>query len=324
VVLLVDNAQQPMQAAPLSVLKALAISGHENKLAIAFTHFDQIKGQNLPTMSDRRAHVMASVMSALSSLQTAVGSRIVRGLERGIDDRCFMLSGTQKKLKGLKPKGAAYLTSQLNALIELFEKAAERTVVPESAQLLYDPVGISFAVQIGAANFNKAWNARLGLAAHANLRKEHWTRVKALNKRIAGGLDEEYDTLRPVADLQTSLLEAISRYLDAPTSGPEGEDEQHATTRARQIIAARLHTVVRQRLIESPIGMWRDAYDYKGAGSTIRRAYQIKEICAAAAPVPGEVMNSESKMFLKDISNIVVSAIAAVGGKLDLPVEIEP
>ena len=44
VILLVDNAQQPMQAAPLSVLRAVASSGHHNKLAIAFTHFDQIKG----------------------------------------------------------------------------------------------------------------------------------------------------------------------------------------------------------------------------------------------------------------------------------------
>ena len=45
VILLVDNAQQPMQASPLSVLRAVASSGHHGKLAIAFTHFDQIKGQ---------------------------------------------------------------------------------------------------------------------------------------------------------------------------------------------------------------------------------------------------------------------------------------
>jgi len=55
VVLLVDNAQQPMQAAPLSVLRAVASSGHDAKLAIAFTHFDQIKGQSLRGLS-REAH----------------------------------------------------------------------------------------------------------------------------------------------------------------------------------------------------------------------------------------------------------------------------
>ena len=49
VILLVDNAQQPMQAAPLSVLRSVASSGHSEKLVIAFTHFDQIKGLNLRT-----------------------------------------------------------------------------------------------------------------------------------------------------------------------------------------------------------------------------------------------------------------------------------
>ena len=45
VILLVDNAKQPMQAAPLSVLRSVATSGHSEKLAVAFTHFDQIKGR---------------------------------------------------------------------------------------------------------------------------------------------------------------------------------------------------------------------------------------------------------------------------------------
>jgi hypothetical protein len=319
VVLLVDNAQQPMQAAPLSVLRALAISGHEEKLAIAFTHFDQIKGQNLPTMPDRRAHVMASVMSALASLQDTVGVRIVRGLERGIDDRCFMLSGTQKSHKELGPKASAYMTNQLNGLVAFFEKAAEPVVAPEGAALVYDPIGISFAIQTGASKFNRLWSARLGLSSFASARKEHWTRVKALNKRIAGGLGNEYDTLRPVADLQTSLLEAISRYLDAPVSEPKEDAEQQATTRARRIVAARLNSIVRRRLLEDPLEVWRSAYNERGAGSATRRAVRIAEICAAAAPTPGAVMSVEAKVFLKEVTASVVSAITAVGGRLDTP-----
>ena len=55
VILLVDNAQQPMQAAPLSVLRAVASSGHHRKLAVAFTHFVQIKGQNFQKFADKRA-----------------------------------------------------------------------------------------------------------------------------------------------------------------------------------------------------------------------------------------------------------------------------
>ena len=66
VILLVDNAQQPMQAAPLSVVRAVASSGHQQKLAITFSHFDLVKGNNLPNFAAKRAHVMASVANGLS------------------------------------------------------------------------------------------------------------------------------------------------------------------------------------------------------------------------------------------------------------------
>lgn len=41
-ILLVDNAAQPMQAAPVAVLKSLVTSGHEHKLVLCFTHFDDL------------------------------------------------------------------------------------------------------------------------------------------------------------------------------------------------------------------------------------------------------------------------------------------
>jgi hypothetical protein len=98
VILLVDNAQQPMQAAPLSVLRAAASSGHNNnKLAIAFT------GHNLRTSADKRAHVMASVLNALSSLRDVLGTPIVRGIEQDINERCFMLGRVDQNLARLKP-----------------------------------------------------------------------------------------------------------------------------------------------------------------------------------------------------------------------------
>ena len=42
--LLVDNAAQPMQAAPVAALKGIAVSGNASKLHVIFTHFDQVKG----------------------------------------------------------------------------------------------------------------------------------------------------------------------------------------------------------------------------------------------------------------------------------------
>ena len=42
-ILLVDNGQPPMQAAPLELLRSVGSSGHGAKLAILFTHLDQVQ-----------------------------------------------------------------------------------------------------------------------------------------------------------------------------------------------------------------------------------------------------------------------------------------
>jgi hypothetical protein len=48
-ILLVDSAPQPMQAAPLALLRAAGSAGHAVKIALAFSHFDQ-KPPELPEM----------------------------------------------------------------------------------------------------------------------------------------------------------------------------------------------------------------------------------------------------------------------------------
>ena len=53
-ILLVDTAQSPLQAASLELLRAVGTGGHGHKLAIAFTHFDQVKGDNLTSYTQRR------------------------------------------------------------------------------------------------------------------------------------------------------------------------------------------------------------------------------------------------------------------------------
>ncbi|MCY4238621.1 MAG: hypothetical protein OXC93_09750, partial [Rhodospirillaceae bacterium] len=163
VILLVDNAQQPMQAAPLSVLKSVASSGHSAKLAVAFTHFDQIRGPSLRTSADKRNHVMASVLNALSSLRDTLGVPVTRNIEQDIDDRCFMLGGVDRSLKRLPGRAADYMREELSGLVDLCERAILPPPPPE-ARPIYDPTGISFAVREAVSKFQGPWLARLGLS----------------------------------------------------------------------------------------------------------------------------------------------------------------
>ncbi len=324
VILLVDNAQQPMQAAPLSVLRAVASSGHHRKLAIAFTHFDQIKGQNFEKFADKRAHVMASVLNALASLRDVLGISVINAIEHGIDSRCFMLGGVDRQFDKLKARVADYMKGQLSELAGFFQRAIQPPPQAEAGPE-YDPTGIGFAVQDAITKFQLPWLARLGLGTYEGFSKEHWTRVKALNRRIAGELDDEYDTLQPVADLATQLRESISRFLNNPiswTRQPAGDEEaQLAIDRIRQIIEVQLRDLALGRLIQEHLTDWRTAYDgptSSGPGSSVRRANAIHRIYDGAAPIPDAVMTSGSAAFLAEIRNIVTSAIKAAGGVVRL------
>jgi hypothetical protein len=67
-IVLVDNAAQPMQAGSVAVLRSLVTSGHEAKLIVCFTHFDDVKGDNLRDVKAKRGHVIGSVLNAVHAL----------------------------------------------------------------------------------------------------------------------------------------------------------------------------------------------------------------------------------------------------------------
>src|SRR5688572_26479984 len=136
------------------------------------------------------------------------------------------------------------MKAQLMTLVTFFEQAIIPPPPPE-ARPIYDPTGLSFAVQEAVNKFQSPWLARLGLGTYEGVRKEHWTRVKALNRRVAGELDVEYDSLRPVADLVARLTESISRFLDTPlswTREPANEqEEQTAIAQVRRAVSVAIH-----------------------------------------------------------------------------------
>jgi hypothetical protein len=314
-IMLVDNAEQPVQAAAQAVLRAVAASGNYGKLAIAFTHFDQVKGLNLPGFAPKRAHVLASVYNYLARLREVLNGPIVTAMERTIESQCFMLGGLDEASEKL-PLG---VRAQLGQLLDQFERSITPPQLPDATPS-YDPSGLGFAVQRAADSFQRAWNSRLGFAHSAEVSTEHWTRVKALNRRIANELDVEYDSLRPVADFVGRITEEISNFLDHPvrwTRAPKNDTEaQEAIAPIRQAVFRELHSLAVARLVDQHLTDWRRGNDHKGKGSATRRAVDIRGIYELAAPVPGTV-NSESALdFMKAVREIVRAAIAEQGGEM--------
>lgn len=317
VILLVDSAAQPVQAAAQAVLGTAASSGNHSKVAIAFTHFDQVKGLNLPRFEDKRAHVLGSVHNCFSKLRDSITGPVIPMMERAIDNQSFMLGALQGSSKDL-PNG---VKQQLGRLLTFFE---EKIPVPPPpiAKPTYDPSGLGFAVQRAADSFQRYWSARLGLTVDSSTSKEHWTRVKALNRRLASETDVEYSNLRPVADLVSRITEEVSNYLDSPLKwnrSPESEEEEQAAIDAiRQEVFQELHALAETRIAREPISEWRRAYDYSGRGSADRRAVEIRFIYDLAAPIPGTVNSERAIKFMALVRNIVVGAIVRSGGEISV------
>lgn len=64
-----------------------------------------------------------------------------------------------------------------------------------------------------------------------NVKKEHWTRVRALSHRLATGIADKYDSLKPAADVKRQRQQRLYAQLKNPVSwsGPEpvDDDKQH-------------------------------------------------------------------------------------------------
>lgn len=303
-VLLVDNATQPMQAAPLAAMREVVATGNARKLIFAFTHFDEVKGDNLPTPQDKAQHVLASAENVLAAIGEELGPYAERVLQQRVEHARYFLGDIHKPLSEATTSGRR-TASQLRKLLDCIDEVIER---PELAPAgpVYDQMNLVLAIRSAADAFHEAWRPRLGLVSRPGFAKEHWTRVKALSRRLGTGWADEYDTLRPVADLRKELGERIYVFIQNPLrwQGPEPTEDQKQDTfdAFADNLGRRLLELCTRRVRDQHAAQWESAYYKRGTGSTFERARIIgNQIYEPAAPVPDATPTPDRNQFLHEI-----------------------
>ncbi len=318
-ILLVDNAAQPMQAAPCAVLRSLAASGHESKLILCMTHFDSMTADNLPDTAAKKSHVLSSIDNAIYATGKSLGRDAEHALRRLLPERVAFLSNIQKKLG----TGAKLTISELCRMLALVE-ASITPPPPVEYSPVYDVANLVLAIQRATQEFHDAWHGVLGMGSRSGIAAEHWARIKALTRHIGLLHRDEYNTLRPVADLIRVLQNAISQYLAtpdhwAPSAPPDSADDKRiqAIDGIKKQVFQRLHDLSTRRLLEERLSGWREAYhEHRGPGSTRTRARDIVTLYESAAPIPNEMPARDANEFLMEIRELVAESIEAESGRV--------
>lgn len=319
-VILVDNATQPMLAAPVAAMKELVSSGNSAKLIFAFTHFDKVNGDNLPNPSARAQHVLASAENVLSAIGEDLGPFAERALRARLATSRVFLANLDQRLD-LECKDDKRTASQLGKLLEMIDGIVERPK-PIDSRPIYDRMNLVLAVERAAESFRNGWWPRLGLSVKQGPEKEHWTRIKALSRHIVVMGADHYDTLHPVADLKKELQQRLYVLLQNPVgwSGPEptDDDKQSIFDAIAEDLSRRLLDLASRRVRSEHIGDWRNAYDESGPRSTFRRAKLIGErIYDLAAPVPDVTPSPDRNAFLQDVAAVTRESVELVGAILN-------
>jgi hypothetical protein len=320
-IVLVDSATIPMQAAPVAAMKEMITTGSAGKLLLLFTHFDEVKGDNLPNAAAKEQHVLASAENVLAAIGEELGPFAERALRWRLKEACFFVGGIDEHLDPTK-KAQKRTIGQLQSLLAAIDAIVEKPE-PVRAKPVYDRMNLVLAVKNAAESFHDAWWPRLGLAHKPGVGKEHWKRIWALSRRLSmPGLGDEYDNLKPVADLRKQLQDRLYVLLQNPLKWDPCEPADDA--QKQQVfdalatgLSAKTLDLASRRVRAERMPDWQSAFNQSGRGSSFARASIIGErIYDRAAPIPDVTPSPDRNSFLHEVAAAVESVGDEVGAKL--------
>ncbi len=315
IVLLVDNAAHRMLAGPTAVLRALATSGYESKLALCFTHFDHMKADNLPNIPSRCRHIFTSVEQVLRRIGEEIGPSAERSLRNSALERRYYLSNIDQLLDESTEDGR-FTIEQFKRLLLAIETKQDALIHTDACPV-YEITKLVTGVQRAIVEFHEDWTARFGIGWKKGVGKEHWTRIRALARRCANNSDH-YDTLNPGSDLSGKLRREIRTLFENPKRWerhfPQEKEADAKKSKLAQEVSHQVPLMVDERMYGSRRTEWGKAYGESGTGSASRRANLITgEIYTKAAPT---FASTDQERLLVRITEMLKTVARKEGAEL--------
>ena len=129
-IILVDNGEQPMIGLTLIALEQIFSRGLSSKLAIAFTRFDLIVADDLPSLKDRQNRLKNPILDSLNQIFKKNKSKTTFEFAKKIDEQVFFLGELHKP----SDKITGFYKTELQKFCSFFfiknEKELEEIIPP--------------------------------------------------------------------------------------------------------------------------------------------------------------------------------------------------
>ena len=167
-------------------------------------------------------------------------------------------------------------------------------------------------------NFRTRWSALLGVRSHSVFDPLPWQSVKAVARRNALNINDDYP-YRPVAALHTVLRQEIAKFLDAPLGWPghtpSDEEKQSVIDLIKAELALPLLRLCSSTVRTVPKPQWITAWEFRGLNSTIRRRSTIEDLFTRHVPY-FRLDNAIAVAFINEVEALVQAAITGAKEKL--------
>lgn len=312
-ILVVESAKTSFSSHSLhQVLEAVATTGHIKKLTVSFTHMDALAGDDVVDETELQEKTLLGLRSAIDEhvakkLSREAARQMMRHLS--LPDNLFFFASLN--VPGTQSDG------ELARLCEHF--SAARPPLPSDVPFPeYDFKFFVPAVIAAIENFRTRWSALLGVQSHSVFDPLPWQSVKAVARRNAQNIFDEYPH-RPVAGLHAVLRQEIARFLDAPISwpghAPSDDEKQSVINLIKAELARPLLRLCVKTLRTIPQTQWITAWEFRGTNSTIRRRSAVEALFAQHLPY-FRLDNAISITFINDVDALAKEAINAAKDKL--------
>jgi hypothetical protein len=301
VICLVDRAVPAMTGDAPTLLENLIIRGHQDRLALVFTRFEDVVAPDLDFPA-RKAKVLEGVSNAIQQIQALPKAQRVL-LEQTAESKTFFLA--RLNLPDIRSK---FTQSEVKRLCDRFRRGSDETLPRFRPH--YNEYQIAKVLRGEIEAYRKSWSEE-------TLGRFHWKIMEALTNWIGHAYSDGYPkrNLYPGQNLSERLNAAISRELESPVRwepyDPENAEEESRILNAiRSKLGDKIDQYCRVTLVRDPrTAHWLPAYEtIFGPGTKVRRARRIARILEDRAQLPDEGLGE----FTKHIWQLVEETVASV------------